>query len=107
MPLLQVNLEPSRGLPSVSISYSLHGATGELIDAEVTTPIEGALSTVTCVKEMTSRTGKSSGRVSLQMDKNSDMDRFFVHTAYKKVISNRHNCKFCTASLVILYTSKF
>ena len=34
MPLLQVNLEPSRGLPSVRVSYAMYGATGELIDAE-------------------------------------------------------------------------
>ena len=52
MPLLQVNLEPSRGLPSVRVSYAMYGATGELIDAEVTTPIEVVLYIVLGVKSM-------------------------------------------------------
>ena len=88
-PLLRLNLHPSKSLPSVTIYYFVPGATGELIDAEVTTPIEGALSTVQGVKKMTSRTSKDRGSIRLTMDKEVDMDavRFEVSMLVRQLYS--------------------
>jgi multidrug efflux pump subunit AcrB len=89
VPLLHVNLYPVGVLPSVTISYTMQGATGELIDAEVTTPVEGALSTLDGVKKVASRTGKGYGQVTLQMDKESDMDavRFEVSMLMRRIFA--------------------
>ncbi|MFC0878289.1 efflux RND transporter permease subunit [Saccharicrinis sp. FJH2] len=87
IPLLHLNLEPTGALPSVTISYRMPGTTGEIIDAEVTTPMEGMLSTVSGVKNMTSRTGNGYGSIYLQMNKKSDMDavRFEISMLIRQI----------------------
>jgi multidrug efflux pump subunit AcrB len=86
-PLLNLRLYPGRSIPSVVVSYQMHGANAVLVDSEVTTRLEGVLSRIGGLQKLKSRTSAGSGSISLEMDKNSDMDavRFEVSTLVRQV----------------------
>ncbi len=43
LPHLEVSLLPNRSKPTITVTYSMSSASGEVIDAEITTPMEGVL----------------------------------------------------------------
>ena len=67
----------------------MSNASGEVIDAEITTPMEGVLSTLSGLVKLKSKTGKGSGRISLTFDKATDMDvmRFEVSSLMRQLKS--------------------
>ncbi|MBN2167097.1 MAG: efflux RND transporter permease subunit [Marinilabiliaceae bacterium] len=87
MPLLNLHMYPGRVKPGITVSYSMQRANAEVIDAEVTSKLEGVLSRVAGLQKLTSRTGSGSGRITLEMDKNADMDavRFEVSALIRQV----------------------
>jgi len=87
MPLLNLRLYPGKSEPGITVSYSMRGANAIVIDSEVTSKLEGVLSRIGGVQHLSSRTGSGSGSISLEMDKNDDMDavRFEVSTLIRQV----------------------
>ncbi|HYQ56516.1 MAG TPA: efflux RND transporter permease subunit, partial [Draconibacterium sp.] len=86
-PLINLQLEPSRSLPSISVSYSWFNASARVIEKEVTTKLEGLFNSVKGIKELKSVTSKGSGRISLSFKKGSNLDaiRFEVATLIRRV----------------------
>jgi multidrug efflux pump subunit AcrB len=73
IPMLSLQLNPTRNLPSLSISWSWPEAPVRVVEQEVTTVLEGVLSTVTGVKKISSSTNNESGRITVEFDKNTDL----------------------------------
>jgi multidrug efflux pump subunit AcrB len=73
IPLLSLQLNPTRYLPSLTISWSWPEAPVRVVEQEVTTNIEGVLTTVTGVKRISSSTFNEGGTVTVEFDKNVDL----------------------------------
>lgn len=73
MPLLSLQLNPTRYLPSLTISWTWPDAPVRVVEQEVTTAIEGILSTVTGVIKVRSVTREGSGSVTVELDKKTDL----------------------------------
>jgi multidrug efflux pump subunit AcrB len=73
IPLLSLQLNPTRYLPSLTISWIWPEAPVRVVEQEVTTVLEGVLSTVTGVKKISSSTNNENGRITVEFDKNTDL----------------------------------
>ncbi len=73
IPLLSLQLNPTRYLPSLTISWNWPETPVRVVEQEVTTVLEGVLSTVTGVKKISSSTNNASGRITVEFDKNTDL----------------------------------
>ncbi|HUX55462.1 MAG TPA: efflux RND transporter permease subunit [Bacteroidales bacterium] len=73
IPLLSLQLNPTRYLPSLTISWSWPETPVRVVEQEVTTVLEGVLTTVTGVKKISSTTNNSSGSITVEFDKNIDL----------------------------------
>ncbi|HCY41765.1 MAG TPA: multidrug efflux pump protein [Prolixibacteraceae bacterium] len=80
LPLLNVQLTPSRSLPGLSVGYYWPDASARVIEQEVTSRLEGLFSGVKGIKEVSSVSSKGYGRISLSFKKtvNPDAARFEV-----------------------------
>ena len=56
IPLLSLQLNPTRYLPSLTISWTWPEAPVRVVEQEVTTTLEGVLTTVTGIKKISSYT---------------------------------------------------
>jgi len=74
MPLLNVQLSPSRSLPRLSVSYNWPDASARVIEQEVTSKLEGLFSSVKGIKEVSSVSSKGSGRINLSFKKTVNLD---------------------------------
>src|SRR5512138_4004600 len=70
IPLLSLQLNPTRYLPSLTISWSWQDAPVRVVEQEVTTVLEGVLSTVTGVSRISSTTFNESGQIRVEFDRN-------------------------------------
>jgi len=86
VPLLPVKLSPSRTLPGLTVSFSMPGNSSRVIEAEVTSRLEGMLTRVKGVKNVNSTSDNGSGSITLELDKHADMDatRFEVSTIIRQ-----------------------
>ena len=73
IPLLSLQLNPTRYLPSITISWSWPEAPVRVVEQEVTTTLEGILTTVTGVKKISSSTFNEGGNITVEFDKNVDL----------------------------------
>jgi multidrug efflux pump subunit AcrB len=73
IPLLSLQLNPTRYLPSLTISWNWPETPVRVVEQEVTTTLEGVLTTVTGVKKITSSTYNEGGRINVEFDKNVDL----------------------------------
>lgn len=73
IPLLSVQLNPTRYLPSMSISWSWTMTPVKVVEQEVTAVIEGVLATVSGVKNIRSTTTDGGGNIRLEFDKSVDL----------------------------------
>lgn len=89
MPLLPVKLAPSRSLPSLMVSYSMQGASARMVEAEVTSRIEAALTRMRGVKDISSTSSGGQGRVTINLDRhaNLEMARFEASTLVRQIWS--------------------
>ncbi|HOP59346.1 MAG TPA: efflux RND transporter permease subunit [Bacteroidales bacterium] len=87
IPLLSLQLNPTRNLPSVTISWSWPEAPVRVVEQEVTTTLEGILSTVTGIKQISSSTMDAGGSITVEFDKNTDLraKRFEVASLLRDV----------------------
>ena len=86
IPLLPVKLSPSRTLPQLSISYNMAGNSSRVIEMEVTSRLEAMLSRIKGVKEISSTSGNGWGRITLGLDKHTNIDaaRFEASTIVRQ-----------------------
>lgn len=87
IPLLPIKLAPSQALPGLTVSFSMSGSASRVVEMEVTSKIEGMLSRIKGVKNISSRSGNGWGSVSLEIDKHTSIDvaRFEVATVIRQV----------------------
>ena len=74
IPLLNVKLKPTREYSSISINYSWRNSSAKLLEKEVTSKLEGVFNVLQGVRNINSLTQKGRGRITLEFEKNSDMD---------------------------------
>lgn len=87
LPLLPVKLAPSQTLPSITVSFSMKGASARTVEQEVTSRIESVLARINGVKGIDSKSREGGGRVSLSLDSHADLDiiRFEVSTLVRQI----------------------
>jgi multidrug efflux pump subunit AcrB len=73
IPLLSLQLNPTRYLPSITISWVWPEAPVRVVEQEVTTTLEGVLTTVTGVNKISSSTFNEGGNITVEFDKNVDL----------------------------------
>jgi multidrug efflux pump subunit AcrB len=73
IPLLSLQLNPTRYLPSLNIRWNWPEAPVRVVEQEVTTVLEGVLSTVTGVKKITSSTRNYGGTINIEFDKSTNL----------------------------------
>ena len=89
IPQLNVSYEPSRNLPRITISFSSSNASPKAIEEEAS-KIEGVLGKVSQVKNIESTSSVGSGTVTIEFDKNADIDkkRYEVSILMRQLRSN-------------------
>jgi len=89
LPLLNVQLTPSRSLPDLSVSYRWSDASARVIEQEVTSRLEGLFSSVNGIKGVSSVSSKGSGRINLSFKKTANLDaaRFEIASLIRQVYS--------------------
>lgn len=85
--MLRIQYKPASGGHSISVSYTMAGASSEVMEAEVTSKIEGVLSGLKGCSGISSVSRMESGTVNVSFDKNTDMAaaRFDVASAVRNV----------------------
>lgn len=87
IPTLNIQLRPTRNLPSLTISYSWYGASARVIEQEVTSKLEGVLSTVSGVQNISSISSKNNGKIEVSFRKGIDLDavRFEISSLIRQL----------------------
>jgi len=73
VPLVSLQLNPTPYLASLSISWTWPEAPVRVVEQEVTTVLEGVLSTVTGVKKISSSTNNERGNITVEFDEDVDL----------------------------------
>lgn len=74
VPQLSVDFKPPRQEPQLQISFAGRKSSPEVIERTLTSPLENALSQVSGLKRVSSRTGESSGSITLEFEKDADIN---------------------------------
>lgn len=87
VPLLNVQLSPSRSEPAIHVTYFWPDASARIIEQEVTSKLEGVFSAVKGLKDISSVSSKGNGTIDLTFKKNTSLDavRFEVATLIRRV----------------------
>lgn len=86
-PKLSIRLYPSTQGNSIYVSYGYSGASAEAVEMEVTAPLEGFISLVEGVQEISSVSGDGWGRITLNLthDAKTEMIRFKVLSLVREI----------------------
>jgi HAE1 family hydrophobic/amphiphilic exporter-1 len=82
---LPLELEPKEEFPQIEISSTWSGVPPEVVQTQVTAPLEEKTSTVRGVKKITSESRIGSSRITLEFEANANME--FVNLAIREKIS--------------------
>ena len=84
---LNIQYTPSQSGRIITVSYSFPNASPELVEAEVTSRIEGVITSIQGVSKVSSLSSKGSGRISVEFRKGTDMEaaRFEVSSAIRNI----------------------
>ncbi|MBN1145204.1 MAG: efflux RND transporter permease subunit [Bacteroidales bacterium] len=87
VPLLNVQLNPSRSEPAITVNYYWADASARIIEQEVTSKLEAVFSGVRGLKDISSVTSKGSGTINLTFKKKVSLDaiRFELSTLIRRV----------------------
>jgi multidrug efflux pump subunit AcrB len=87
IPRLPFKLNPSRQLPVVNISFSMHGQSARVVETEVTSKVEAMMNRIKGVQGVNSRSSTGQGRVTVRLSKHTDPDmaRFEVSTIIRQM----------------------
>ncbi|MDR0972560.1 MAG: efflux RND transporter permease subunit, partial [Prevotellaceae bacterium] len=86
IPLLPVKLNPSRTLPSLTVDFTMTGASARVVEIEVTAKLEAMLARIKGIKNMSSTSANGWGRITLELDKHTrpDAARFEASTIVRQ-----------------------
>ena len=73
-PRLKVQYNPTAATRNISVSYQYPGASARIVEAEVTTPLEGVLSTIRACSGVSSVSRDGSGSISMTVGRRADME---------------------------------
>ncbi|HCC70477.1 MAG TPA: multidrug efflux pump protein [Bacteroidales bacterium] len=73
IPVLSLQLNPTRYMPQMTVSWSWHLAPSRVIEQEVTSVLEGVVSTIPGVESISSTTQNGSGYIRIEFDKKADL----------------------------------
>jgi multidrug efflux pump subunit AcrB len=87
LPKLSVQLNPSTNGANLTVSYDWPNASPEAVERQVTTSLEGMFSMLRGIKKVKSLSGYHYGYITLEADKNADLDqlRFEVSALIRQV----------------------
>jgi multidrug efflux pump subunit AcrB len=87
LPKISLQLKPNHKGQSVHVSYNWGNLSAEVVEKEVTAPLEGVLSAIKGIKDVTSESRKGEGKISLTFKKGVDIDaaRFEVSSLMRSV----------------------
>ncbi|ADB40425.1 efflux RND transporter permease subunit [Spirosoma linguale] len=74
LPRLSVQLAPSPGGRSITVSYPWRGAAPEALERQVSSRLEGAFSTLANIKKVRSVSAYNRGYVTIELDRSADAD---------------------------------
>ncbi|MDD4639086.1 MAG: efflux RND transporter permease subunit, partial [Bacteroidales bacterium] len=73
-PLLNIQYSPTVRQKNFSVGFSWPGASAKVIESEVTSKLEGVISSVSGVKSVSSVSSKGNGRIAVELKSKSDID---------------------------------
>ncbi len=87
LPKLSVKLNPSNGLPSITVSYLWPNASSYTLERDITSILEGGFGTLKGLEKLDSKSSKGSGYITLSFDKytNIDVARFETATIIRQL----------------------
>ena len=87
IPSLNLQYLPREKQQTMSIYFSWQNASARVIESEVTSKIEGYISSIKGIKDIVSLSRKGSGTITLYLKKNADIDavRFEVSSAIRSM----------------------
>ena len=87
LPLLNVRWQPSRALPSITVSFSWQNVSGRVVEQEVTSMLEGSINRIGGIRRITSTSRNGGGFVTVEFDKTVNMDaaRFEVASTIRQI----------------------
>lgn len=85
IPRLTVKLNPGRVANALTISYTYHGASSQVVEHEVTSVLEGALATISGVRQIQSNSSSGHGNITLDAERGINVEtlRFQVLSIVK------------------------
>ena len=103
--ILKVQYVPTNTSRTIRVSYSYPGASARIVEQEVTSQIEGVLSTIKDVTGISSLSNDGSGSVSIEVGRHSDLQtvRFEVASQIRNLYS--HLPEGCTYPAISLNSS--
>ena len=89
VPMLPVELNPSRTLPGFTVRFSMPGTSSRVVEMEATSKLESMLARIKGVKAMYSTSGNGYGSITVDLDKHADVDavRFEASTIIRQTWS--------------------
>jgi multidrug efflux pump subunit AcrB len=90
VPQLPVKLNPSRRIPVVNISFTMRGHSAQVVEAEVTSKLEGMLGRVKGVRTISSYSSNGAGRITIRLSEHVEpaMARFEISTVVRQAWSS-------------------
>ena len=87
IPLLNIQYRPSEKSSTISVRYSWNGASARVIEGEVTSILEGLISSVSGIKEINSTSRRDGGSITANFNKGTDMDavRFEIASLIRRI----------------------
>jgi len=101
-PRLKVQYNPTAATRNISVSYQYPGASARIVEAEVTAPLEGVLSTIRACSGVSSVSRDGSGSISMTVGRRADLEavRFEVASQLRNIYSKLPaGCTYPTISL--------
>jgi hypothetical protein len=74
IPMLNLQLNPSRTLPSITVSFSWPGNEARVVEQEITSRLEAAFARVYGIKDINSTSRNGGGKITLTFHKGTPMD---------------------------------
>src|SRR5690625_35668 len=75
IPFLSIQLNPPPRSQAMQISYHFPGATPEIIESEITAPLEGILASVEGIENIESRSSEGRGQISIRFGDQHDISK--------------------------------
>ena len=100
--LLKIQYAPSAPEPTVNVSYSYPGASARILEAEVTSPLEGVLSNIKGCRSITSTSYGERGVIEMEFGRRTDLQavRFEIASYIRNIYPSLPKaCSYPTISL--------